>query len=133
MRQRIRQLEGTRGLLIAWVMLEHYLSYPNRDKLGRRFGANTSIFCLLSGLACAVHFYQHASSFNSVAFLRSRALGLFPIYYLSILLQVPRYLTVRRYPEAYWDYKKEGWLALGTDYTKPTTYMWDFGLYATGG
>lgn len=134
MKLRARQLEGWRGLLIIWVLLEHYLSEATRAKLGRRFGANTSIFCILSGLACAVQFYQAPSlaGFKPLAFLRSRALGLYPILYLALLVHLPRYFTVRRYKDAYWEYPKTGRLGTGTDYSQPATYLWDLLWYGTG-
>jgi len=96
-------LQGLRGLLILWVVAEHFMDRKERGKYGWRMAANTFLFVLLSGLSCYCQAQPAASKgkWRWLLFLRSRAIGIFPIYYVAILLCLPRYIVISGDPNAY--------------------------------
>lgn len=47
-------LTGLRGVLIIWVVTEHFMDRTLRHPYGLRFSTNTWIFCLLSGFTAAL-------------------------------------------------------------------------------
>lgn len=84
-------LEGLRGLVVALIIVDHFFI---STKLAMRITADTSYFVILTGWITAL---QEASSpvtntvkgWKPLAFLHSRFLGLFPIYWLVLLLCGP--------------------------------------------
>jgi len=128
-------LTGLRGVMILWVVFEHFMNRDERAQQGWRMGANTFLFVLLSGLSCFCQAQPAvtAGKWRWMPFLRSRIVGLFPIYYLAILLSFPRYLYVTEDPNAFAD---PGWKAtkgiFETNYSKTKTYIVDGVMYLTG-
>lgn len=90
-------LTGLRGVLILWVVAEHFVDRAERLQFGFRFSANTFLFVLLSGFTAALQAAGSApGKWRWRPFLASKALGLFPMYYCAIILTLPRYIALTR-------------------------------------
>lgn len=91
-------LTGLRGVLILWVVAEHFVDRAQREPFGFRFSANTFLFVLLSGFTTALQAAAGAApgKWQWRPFLASKALGLFPIYFVAIALALPRYIAITR-------------------------------------
>lgn len=90
-------LTGLRGVLILWVVAEHFVDRAQREAFGFRFSANTFLFVLLSGFTTALQAAGSApGKWRWRPFLVSKALGLFPIYFVAITITLPRYIAITR-------------------------------------
>eukprot|EP00301_Raphidiophrys_heterophryoidea_P025197 c8404_g1_i1.p1 GENE.c8404_g1_i1~~c8404_g1_i1.p1 ORF type:complete len:1113 (+),score=217.40 c8404_g1_i1:140-3478(+) len=86
-RNSIPILQGTRGVLILWVLLDHFeLISPQTNP--KNMQNNTEYLILLSGFTAML---QLSPSWSWTSFLSSRAWSIFPIYYLSLFLHIPVY------------------------------------------
>jgi len=112
-----RLLSGLRGVLITWVMAQHFMDWPKHRHLNRRFAANTYLFVMLSGFSLTLSYLQAKGRVSWVSYFRSKAVGLFPVYYLALLLSLPLYISIRQRPVL---------PILGMDYSADSVqYLWD--------
>eukprot|EP00121_Abeoforma_whisleri_P002222 Awhi_evm2s1990 len=131
-------LQGMRGVLILWVYAAHYMPFEWEDYFGFRVHFNVNVFFILGGFTIFLQLYQQEqqqlcqknSFFQKYKrFVYSKAISLFPIYYLAMIPQIPYYLN--------WTLNSQNYLHFKTqlperDYSTWTTYAWDWGLYLTG-
>jgi peptidoglycan/LPS O-acetylase OafA/YrhL len=93
-------LTGLRGLLIVWVLCEHFMADTWTHTYGKRFKVNTGLFIILSGFSALV--WHHNTRFQGNAkwwpYIRSRFVGLFPMYYLALLCLAPFFIAMSRRP-----------------------------------
>ena len=99
-------LEGVRGFLTFMILWDHYHN-TKTVKLTNIFQADTSLFVIMSGLTTALqlresplyiqknglNFLAPRRAFNWKNFLVTRAVGIFPILWLVILINIPFWIT----------------------------------------
>ena len=121
-------LEGVRGVLTLLVLFDHYHN-PVTVRLTNIFQADTALFVVMSGLTTALQLRDRPlytrraiksgekedeiagqalrllprGPFQAINFLVTRAVGIFPILWLTILLNVPHWIsqTEGRYAQLY--------------------------------
>ena len=94
-----RFLEGIRGYLTILVIIDHFYYYNkdgNVEIFGHRLLVDTFLFVITSGFTVALQNISLKESdptkshWNSKSFLYSRFIGLFPLYWVALLLCIPR-------------------------------------------
>jgi hypothetical protein len=125
-----RALAGLRGVLIVWVMAEHWMS--DNSPYGRRLSLNTSFFVMLSGFSTYLATSQLPYDWAAwEPFLRSRLVGIFPLLILSMVLWLPWYLHVREVPGTHFQVGKNVYL-YSEVYSSWRPYVVDFVLMLSG-
>jgi len=98
-----RLLVGLRGVLILWVVTEHGVSMPKyKDMVLDRFYINTCLFLMLSGFTLYLSYLLSHGIISWSSYFKSRIIGLFPTYYLALVLYLPWYISLRLEPGAYY-------------------------------
>jgi hypothetical protein len=88
-----RCMQGLKGALVLWVVLEHCGPWGPRGGGGGwswRSHAAPSLLLLASGYGLRLQYADLGRPGVLRAYVWSRAVGVFPLYYLALLLQLPR-------------------------------------------
>lgn len=96
-------LEGVRGFLIILVMIDHF-AWNNIPLYGYRLSCDTYLFILLSGFTTLLQDFSPFEIFDKKpqlwdwrTFVASKWVGLFPMYWLAIILAIPRLVIAKNY------------------------------------
>lgn len=84
-----RLLESLRGFVALLIICDHF--FANENVLGNRYISDTTYFVLLTGFAAALQDITATknTTWKPLSYLYGRFLGLFPIYWLVLLLTGP--------------------------------------------
>eukprot|EP01041_Mallomonas_annulata_P014734 gene14734-31314_t len=95
-------IEGLRGVLVIMVLWDHF----HHGMLNDIWRSDTTLFVLLSGFTTSIQLrhsriiksiYDINKLWNWQSFLFTRAVGIFPVLWLALLLNAPRWYYHDRY------------------------------------
>ena len=114
-------LSGIRGVLILWVMWNHFMDFERHMVFNVRSAINTCIFVILSGFSLQLAYLEAKGRVSWPSYFRPKAVGLFPVYYLAILLELLWYISI---------HKRHTFVTAGYR-DDSIQYLWDFLLNLT--
>jgi peptidoglycan/LPS O-acetylase OafA/YrhL len=84
--QRIRELDGLRGLAVAMVVMGHYVHHPSLKYFGPQWGwMGVDLFFVLSGFLITSILLRTVEKHSTLkTFYARRTLRIFPLYYLVL-------------------------------------------------
>ena len=105
-----RFIRGMQGIFVTWIMCDHWDSSAFETAMGERYAVNTyyliNTFCMAEALA----YYTAQGRVNWLTWFWNKALAIFPIYYIALLLGLPCYIGLRvRNCTVKEDYEAGGW------------------------